>query len=135
MSEKGKNRTSIRIPVSIGELWDKYSILSIKIDRIIDENKRINIQLEIIRLDTYMEEYDYMENPLYVDLKKTNETLWDIENDLRLKESWKEFDSEFIELARSVYYTNDKRAEIKKQINETYQSDLHEVKEYSNYQA
>jgi len=126
---------SVLIPVSIGELWDKYSILSIKIERIKDETKRNYIQLEIEMLQTYMHKYDYMESPLYIDLKKTNESLWDIEDHLRIKESWKEFDSEFIELARSVYYTNDTRAEIKRKINETYHSDLHEVKEYIKYQA
>ena len=126
---------SVLIPVSIGELWDKYSILSIKIEKIKDETKRNYIQLEIEMLQTYMQKYDYMESPLYIDLKKTNETLWDIEDNLRIKESWKEFDHAFIELARSVYYTNDKRAEIKKKINEIYHSYLHEVKEYNNYQA
>ena len=66
---------SILIPISIGELWDKCSILSIKIERIKDETKRNYIQLEIEMLQTYMHKYDYMESPLYIDLKKTTDIL------------------------------------------------------------
>jgi hypothetical protein len=125
--------TIIYVPVSIGELWDKYTILLIKLNKITDEKKRNYIQKEITYLDTQMNIFTYQQNTHFVNLKKVNEKLWDIEDVLRIKESYKMFDQEFIELARQVYYINDERAQIKKQINIDFHSDIHEVKSYTNY--
>ena len=125
---------TIDIPVSIGELWDKYTILLIKQHKIQDENKLQHVSKEEELLKIHMQSFSlYKENPLFIELKNTNEKLWDIEDKLRIKELKQNFDSEFIELARSVYYVNDKRAEIKKQINVHFGSSIHEVKEYVEY--
>jgi hypothetical protein len=125
--------TIIYIPVPIGELWDKYTILLIKLNKIIDDKKRNYIQNEMTYLDTRMNTFSYQQNTHFLNLKKVNEKLWDIEDALRIKESYKMFDQEFIELARQVYYKNDERAQIKKQINIDFHSDIHEVKSYANY--
>lgn len=121
----------ITIHVSIGELCDKYSILLIKKEKIKDELKLIHVNKEIELLDKCMNNYKSSE--LFINLKQINEMLWEIEDRLRIKESLKLFDNEFIELARSVYYTNDNRAEIKRQININYNSLIHEVKDYIDY--
>ena len=125
---------SVYIPVSIGELWDKYTILLIKQRKIHDENKLAHVNTEKDFLESHMNTFLlYKENPLFIELQDTNERLWDIEDALRIKESDKEFDAEFIELARSVYFVNDKRAAIKKDINIQFGSAIHEVKEYVDY--
>lgn len=125
---------SENIPVSIGELWDKYTILLIKKDNIHNEEKLKYVNLELELLDEFMVKYpNYRETNMFIDLLETNKSLWDIEDKLRVKESNKEFDNQFIELARAVYYTNDKRADIKKQINSLFSSVIHEVKEYIKY--
>ena len=123
----------MNIKVSIGEIVDKLSILKIKKNNIIDESKLFNI----------IAEYDYLYDVVFNQLKiesddfnnllLVNESLWKIEDDIRDKERDKVFDTEFIELARSVYTTNDKRAEIKKEINLKYGSLFVEEKSYSNY--
>jgi hypothetical protein len=123
---------SVVVPISIGELWDKYTILLIKQEKIKDEDKIKYVTKEITDLDVYITEQN-KESGHFIDLKHINELLWDIEDRIRVKEIERQFDTEFIELARSVYYTNDKRAEIKKQINILYNSNIHEVKEYVNY--
>jgi hypothetical protein len=120
------------IPVSIGELWDKYTILLIKKSNIVDNQKLIHINNELEQLKLFILEYpvnDIITNKLYL----CNKKLWDIEDKIRIKESKKEFDDEFIELARSVYITNDERALIKKQISLLYDSNIIEVKSYANY--
>jgi hypothetical protein len=122
---------NVLIPVSVGELWDKYSILIIKKTKITDIKKLKHVETEIEHLTKYMmgnENHD-----LFIKLKTINQTLWEIEDKLRIKEQLKQFDKEFIDLARSVYYTNDARAEIKKEINVLYNSLIHEVKSYVNY--
>jgi DNA-dependent RNA polymerase auxiliary subunit epsilon len=125
---------SENIPVSIGELWDKYTILIIKKEKILNEDKLAHVSLELELLHTFMNKYTaYETSSLYVELLATNQKLWDIEDRLRIKENNKDFNNEFIELARSVYYTNDTRAHIKKQINEIFGSVIHEVKEYIEY--
>lgn len=124
---------SVNIPVSIGELWDKYTILLIKNDKIIDIRKLALVKKEITSLQGFMDIYAFQEDHLYIELKKVNEKLWDIEDKLRIKEIEKKFDNEFITLARAVYYTNDERAEIKKHININYNSTICEVKEYVDY--
>ena len=119
----------ITIPISVGELIDKITILEIKSLFTNDEyvSKELN-QLNQIKsaLTQYILEYE-------VKLKKINEKLWKIEDKIRQKEKNEEFDEEFIELARSVYINNDKRSEIKKQINERTNSEYREVKFYEKY--
>ena len=121
------------ITVSIGDLWDKFSILLIKGERIKDEQKLKKILNEIELLKKNMINYDYENDPLFHELKYINELLWEIEDKIRIKELEKKFDNEFIELARSVYFTNDKRAEQKSNINIHYGSTIHEVKHYKKY--
>ena len=123
----------MNIEVSIGEIVDKLSILNIKKNNITEESKLFNIITEYNYL------YDVVFNQLKIEsddfnnLLLVNESLWKIEDDIRDKERDKVFDTEFIELARSVYTTNDKRAEIKKEINLKYGSFFVEEKSYSNY--
>ena len=123
----------MKIEVSIGEIIDKLSILQIKTSFIKDDEKLNNVK----------KEYDYLYNIVFNEMKikqsdfsnmvDINQVLWKIEDDIRDKERDKVFDNEFIELARSVYTTNDKRAEIKKKINLKYGSLFVEEKSYSNY--
>lgn len=124
---------SVHIPVSIGELWDKYTILLIKQNKVTDKIKLNHVNNELKYLNTFMEKYDYKDNKLFIQLKSINEKLWDIEDSIRLKEKKKIFDDEFIELARAVYYTNDERGDIKKEINVLFNSVIHEVKNYEKY--
>lgn len=125
----------MKVEISNGELLDKLSILSIKSQRINDESKLHNIRREHAILETLSESLlannQILEN--YLLLMQINTKLWDIENAIRLKELSKIFDTEFIELARSVYITNDRRAEIKRNINELSGSELIEEKSYSTY--
>jgi hypothetical protein len=123
----------MKIEVSIGEIIDKLSILQIKTSFIKDDEKLNNVK----------KEYDYLYNIVFNEMKikqsdfsnmvDINQVLWKIEDDIRDKERDKVFDAEFIELARSVYTTNDKRAKIKKEINLKYGSLFVEEKSYSNY--
>lgn len=121
------------INVSIGELWDKYTILLIKKEKINndDELKYINKELEY--LSNNMKKYDFAKDYLFLELKAINITLWDIEDKIRIKEAKQQFDDEFIKLARSVYIINDKRAYFKKRINNKFNSLIHEVKHYKSY--
>ena len=126
----------LQVPVSVGEVLDKITILQIKLAHISDTAKRTNIQNELDALlplvagDAFTT--DQMQT-LMAELKSVNEALWDIEDDIREKEAAKSFDAEFIRLARTVYITNDKRAEIKKQINLATGSALVEEKSYESY--
>ena len=126
----------LQVPVSVGEVLDKITILQIKLAHISDAAKRANIQNELDALlplvagDAFTT--DQMQ-ALMAELKSVNEALWDIEDDIREKEAAKSFDAEFIKLARAVYVTNDKRAEIKKQINLETGSALIEEKSYESY--
>lgn len=120
------------IDVSIGELWDKYTILLIKKEFIKNEDKLKHILLEIELLDNNMKKYD-KENNMFIELKNINQQLWNIEDAIRIKEMNKEFDEEFITLARNVYITNDKRCICKQNINDFYGSCIQEVKEYVHY--
>lgn len=124
----------IQTPISIGELVDKLTILEIKSSRITEENKLLNINKELNLLKNICSKNNIdTNNELVFELKKINESLWDIEDKIRDKERSKEFDKEFIELARAVYITNDKRAEIKKQINIKTGSAFIEEKSYNVY--
>jgi predicted nucleic acid-binding Zn-ribbon protein len=116
----------INIPISVGELIDKITILEIKSLFTDDEYVHKELQeLNIIKstLTQYTLEYE-------VRLKKVNEKLWNIEDKLRKLEKEQRFDEEFIELARSVYVTNDERSRIKREINDLYNSEFKEFKVY-----
>jgi len=126
----------LQVPVSVGEVLDKITILQIKLAHISDANKRVNIQNELDALLPLVagDVFTTVEmQGLMAELKSVNEALWDIEDDIREKEAAKSFDAEFIKLARAVYVTNDKRAEIKKQINLATGSALIEEKSYESY--
>ena len=128
-----KNFLNILIPVSLGELLDKMTILEIKKTHIKENEKLKNINKELeylkkILLNTKLN----IDNNLINKLKTVNNILWKIEDEIRTKENENEFDNEFIKLARSVYQENDKRASIKKEINYKYNSELIEEKYYSN---
>jgi hypothetical protein len=120
------------IPISIGELFDKYSILLIKLEKITNTDKLIYINKELELLKQIIKRYNIDEN-LFNNLLNINKNLWEIEDDIRKKEHYKEFDKDFIELARNVYKYNDIRAEIKKQINILFNSEIIEIKDYNNY--
>ena len=127
---------SIKIELSIGELLDKISILQIKAERIDDPSKVQNINKELDVLMSLWNDSPYSDSDLSSEineLKNINEALWDIEDKIRDKERNQVFDKDFIELARSVYVTNDKRAEIKRIINSKTGSELIEEKSYSDY--
>ena len=126
----------LQVPVSVGEVLDKITILQIKLTHISDANKRVNIQNELDALLPLVAGDGFATEEmqgLMAELKLVNEALWDIEDDIREKEAAKSFDAEFIKLARAVYITNDKRAEIKKQINLATGSALIEEKSYESY--
>jgi len=127
-------RNECIVPISIGELFDKFTILTIK---------RIRLQHDPRKMEWLNGEWSALEykvqlwlqrNPegerIFNELRNCNEVLWDIEENIRKKESEKCFDAEFIQLARSVYMMNDRRAGIKKAINQMYDSAIVEVKSY-----
>ena len=129
---------NVSVPISFGELIDKITILEIKSQKITDAAKVKNVRHELDELKRVwasLEESSVEINDLRQELKKVNETLWDIEDDIRKKDLRGEFDSEFIELARSVYIQNDTRAEHKRAINLRLGSELMEEKSYVNYQG
>ena len=122
------------IPISIGGLFDKFSILEIKKIKIKDSGKLKYVDKEIVYLKQFTDTYN-IDTALYNQLKDINLKLWDIEDKLRIKECNTDFDEEFIELARSVYFVNDERSEVKKKINVVFNSDIFEVKSYVDYEA
>jgi hypothetical protein len=123
----------MKIEVSVGEIIDKLSILQIKILFINDEEKLKNIRKEYDYLNDIVFNQMKINESDFLSLVTVNQRLWEVEDLIRVKEKNKEFDSEFIELARSVYFTNDKRAEIKKNINLKYGSFFVEEKSYNKY--
>jgi phenylalanyl-tRNA synthetase alpha subunit len=126
----------ILIPISPGELLDKITILEIKSERIESEEKRTNVnrELEILnKVWTNSVPEDDTITGLRNKLKSINEELWDIEDDIRDEERDKRFEQRFIELARAVYVTNDKRANAKKEINIYLKSEIVEEKSYQDY--
>jgi hypothetical protein len=130
--------TRILIPVSIGELIDKLTVLEIKADRIKDPAKLEHIHRELADLRRAYKtspRADIDIDAYRVELKSVNETLWEIEDYLRIKEDEGAFDEQFIELARSQYRTSDRRAQIKRLIDEAASSDLTEEKSYPSYSA
>ena len=125
----------INTPISLGELVDKISILMIKKKNISDSIKlqHVNKELEFLQktLKKYISEDEI--NNFLLKLVNINAKLWDIEDDIRECERKKLFDQTFIDLARSVYFTNDERAKVKNDINKTFGSELVEVKSYEEY--
>ena len=123
----------INAPISIGELVDKITILEIKKNKL-QNSKLENVLKELSFLRKLMEKHQIeITDDLFTQLKEINLTLWNIEDQIRIKEKNKEFDNIFIELARSVYFTNDKRSEIKKRINRLSNSEITEEKSYAEY--
>lgn len=130
--------SEISAPVSFGELLDKIAILQIKSERIRDDAKLANVRHELTALET-----TWMAHPaaghdivrLRAELKAVNERLWVIEDDIRIKEKAQAFDDEFVRLARSVYFENDERARIKKEINLALGSAYVEEKSYEDYRG
>tara|TARA_B100001248_G_C27315306_1_gene424057 strand:- start:249 stop:650 length:402 start_codon:yes stop_codon:yes gene_type:complete len=126
-------KTTINAPISTGELIDKITILEIKKNKLQDSKlKNVLKELSLLRELIEKNKIDITED-LFSQLKEINLSLWEIEDKIRIKEKNKEFDSTFIELARSVYFKNDKRAEIKKTINQLSNSEITEEKFYSEY--
>ncbi len=128
----------IKVPVSFGEVLDKITILEIKAERIKDAAKVSNVRLELDELSRTWGEA--VEDPsaiadLRAQLKAVNEELWVIEDDIRDQEAAQDFGPRFIELARAVYVTNDKRAAIKKEVNLALGSRFVEEKSYQDYTA
>ena len=123
---------NIQVPISLGELYDKFSILEIKKEKIKDNNKLQNIEKEYNELNKIIKTLNF-DKELYYKLKNVNLKLWDIEDKIRIKEKNKEFDNEFIKIVRNVYYTNDERSKIKNQINLKYNSNFIEEKSYEKY--
>ena len=121
-----------KIHVSVGELFDKYSILEIKLIKIKDVHKLKLVFKELKLLEPQIQKYK-LDSEIYDKLKIINTKLWNIEDKIRIKESLQEFDNEFIQLARDVYFSNDVRSSIKKNINMIFKSEIIEVKEYVNY--
>jgi len=125
----------INTPISLGELVDKISILLIKQKNINDKSKILHVNKELDYLKSTLEKKIKKEeiNNYLDQLVKINSQLWKIEDDIRECERKKIFDQTFIELARSVYFTNDKRANVKSDINIKFGSELVEVKSYEKY--
>ena len=125
-----------KIPVSWGELFDKVTILQIKLENLKTKSALRNVKKEYDQLFTIFD-HNFSENAnakqLMTDLKLVNQKLWDIEDRIRDKERSKTFDEDFIELARRVYFTNDDRSRIKRNINDTFGSELVEEKSYADY--
>jgi hypothetical protein len=120
------------IEVSFGEVLDKISILAIKLNQIKDEDKLKNIQKEFSSISGRVPQSTFTD-PLYFELCKANQHLWNIEDAIREKERLGEFDDAFIQLARQVYITNDQRAALKMKINIKYNSDIIEEKSHNPY--
>jgi hypothetical protein len=129
----------IQAPISLGELIDKITILEIKAANITDPAKLANVKHELDVLNSTVNQLLDTAGkeklaPLKASLKDINQQLWVIEDDIRDYERVKDFGERFIELARAVYFTNDKRAAVKKDINLAFGSELVEEKSYQNYQ-
>ena len=127
----------IQVPVSPGEVLDKITILEIKSERISDVGKLANVKRELELLQASWQQSvveDDTVRRIHDELKTINEALWEIEDDIRDKERAREFDQVFIGLARSVYVTNDQRANAKKELNVYLGSEIVEEKSYQDYQ-
>ena len=128
---------NVNVEISIGEFFDKLTILEIKKVQISNTEKLVNINNELDSLNRLLDKQPFKREDVkkeVSELRKVNEELWDIEDNIREQESQKTFDERFIELARAVYITNDKRSEIKRDINIKLGSDFVEEKSYEEYQ-
>ena len=126
----------VNVPISLGELLDKISILEIKNKKILNESKILNIKKELNSLNKVLDELNINlseSNMLYNKLYKINLTLWEIEDSIRVFEKNDDFGEKFIELARAVYITNDQRFEVKNDINKLFNSEYVEEKSYEDY--
>ena len=135
-SSQDKTQNGVPVPVSPGELIDKITILEIKAERIADPAKLVNVRHQLTLLEGVRDEAlagSPKLTALADDLRSVNSILWDVEDDIRACEAAKDFGSRFIELARSVYRTNDKRAALKKEIDELFGSAITEEKSYEDY--
>jgi hypothetical protein len=125
----------VNVPVSIGELIDKLSILQVKKIKVSNPDKLVFINKEYELLynmsSEFLERKDISQ--IYDDLVNTNLKLWEVEDELRVIESAKNFNDVFIELARQVYYTNDERFRLKDKINNLTNSEVREQKDYKEY--
>ena len=131
MDKGNQNIKSVSIPVSLGEVVDKLTILEIKAEKMSNEKLK-NINNEICAIRNVISKLDFDRN-LVSKIKQVNLELWEIEDSIRLKENLKQFDEDFISLARSVYIKNDLRASLKREINIKYNSDIIEEKSYRKY--
>lgn len=124
----------MKIDISIGEVVDKITILSIKLNKIENDKKLRNIRKEYDILFNSLENSGIeVDSASFAKLETINRKLWEIEDKIRKKEANKEFDDEFIQLARNVYINNDKRSAAKREINIKYGSNIIEEKEYFSY--
>ncbi len=123
----------MKIEVSNGEIADKLTIIEIKLKHISDPEKRKNLQNEYEVLNEAVAKIIPKDHELYQELLKINQELWNIEDTIRDLERDKDFGKKFIETARAVYFTNDKRSDIKRKINELTGSNLVEEKSYQKY--
>ncbi len=126
----------INTPISVGELFDKITILEIKREKIKDKNKLIHVKKELALLKKIIRDKKISKkniSKLISQLKNINLRLWNVEDKLRIHEKNKSFKSEFITLARKVYFMNDKRAKFKNKINIQTKSQINEVKSYEEY--
>ena len=133
MTNKSKKILS---EISAGELLDKISILEIKLDKIKSKDSQEEINKEYIILkkaqDLNIKSSEKIKQ-LFREIKEVNQNLWEVENGIRICEKKKDFGKKFIELSRSVYFNNDKRAKIKSEINEILGSNIKEIKQYEDY--
>lgn len=130
--------SEILAPVSVGELLDKIAILEIKRDRMTDPAKLANVRKELGALEVIWagrRESHIDVSSLRAALRQVNEKLWDIEDEIRVLEHQRRFDAEFIRLARAVYFTNDERARLKRELNQTLGSAFVEEKQYVDYRG
>jgi hypothetical protein len=128
--------TEILVPISPGELIDKLTILQIKSERMTDPIKVANVRAELALLESTWRESAHATSDIdaqWAALRRINEKLWDVEDQIRDKERDRSFDGQFIDLARAVYVTNDERAAIKREINTKLGSKIIEEKSYAPY--
>ncbi len=128
----------IHVPISPGELIDKLTILEIKSERMSDARKLANVRLELKLLSETWAASDYAKVDIkaeWAELKRINGQLWDIEDEIRDEERHQRFGEQFIKLARAVYFINDDRAAVKRQINDKLGSKIVEEKSYSDYKG
>ena len=130
--------TRVLSEISPGELLDKISILEIKLEKVKDKDRQKKIKNEYDILKKVQNSSIKMSDKikdLYRSVSNVNIKLWDIEDKIRICEQNKDFGKNFIELARGVYFNNDKRAKLKNEINEILKSNIKEIKQYENYET